>query len=370
MKVGLVSCSSGKKEGKHKAKDLYDSSLFNKSYRYAKMNFDEVRLLSAKHRLLDPMEEIENYDITLNDMGVEERREWSREVADSLNERYTDEDKLYFLTGKKYYEFVLEDLDIPHEIPMEGLGIGEKLGWLNDKIRVPLFFSSYITYNTFKRQIFSYSAVSKRALSCEVAFIDSGIFKENREIEDIASVQKRYGDVISSVDVMEDVDETVDNTLKWEDMTEGVPKEKKVYVLQGRDERDYMNCLRELEGSVDMEYVGLGGLIKKSDEKVKKLLSLVPELKGFGYDVHVFGIGIRFIPSIKKVSPTSWDTSSPVRDAIDGDIYTFNLKKRNLGKVTPKERGWIAHWNAEKIQDYLDRDFPKEEDQTNISQFC
>lgn len=354
-KVGLISCTKSKREGKHRAESLYTSPLFKKSFEYSLRRFDNIHLLSAKHGVLDLDEKIECYDKTLNNMDYEEREKWSKRVASELNEKYSKNDTLFFLCGKRYYELVTDYLEIPYQILMEGMGIGERLHWLNKKLDRTLFFSSYLTNNFFPRQIMSYKEANDRTLNrCRVSFIDSGILEEERKIRDIVEKQGR-GDFIASVDVLEDINKTVDNTLKWEDMTEGISKNRKVYVLQGKNKIDYMECFKELEGSIDdMKYLGLGGLIKKDGKEVKEILLLIPKLKKMGYNVHVFGIGIRYISLIRRLNPYSWDSSTPVRDAIDGKIYTSNLNKRDLGNVNPRERGWIAMWNARKIQSYLD----------------
>jgi len=370
MKVGLISCTKNKKEGAHRAEKLYDSALFKKSLDYSLREFDDIKFLSAKHHVLDPREEIEEYDKTLKDMKQEEKKEWSKKVATELEEEYSRNDTLFFLTGKDYYKYVINQLEIPYHVPMEGLGIGEKLHWLNKELSRTLFFSSYINDNFFPRQIMSYDEANDGTLDrCRTSFIDSGILKDDKEIKNVVRKQKK-GDFFASVDVMEDVDKTIDNTLKWENMVEDFSERRKVYVLQGEDKRDYMRCFKELRESIDdMKYLGLGGLIKKDGRKVKQILSLVPELKEMGYFVHIFGIGTNYVSLIKEAEPHSWDTSTPVRDAIEGTIYTNTLNKRNLGEVNSEERGQIAMWNARKVQDYLDNGGPEKNGIENLDKF-
>lgn len=134
MKVGLISCVSKKKEGEHKAENLYDSPLFNKSYKYAKSNFDKVFILSAKHHLLEPRQKIKNYDKTLNNMSKNEVDSWARKVANQLQEKLKGGEKLFFLAGKKYYESLLPLISFDYEILMEGKSIGPRLHWLNEHI--------------------------------------------------------------------------------------------------------------------------------------------------------------------------------------------------------------------------------------------
>ena len=75
-KIILLSCVSQKKNVKCKAKDLYVSSLFCKAYKYAqKLNPDKIYILSAKYHLLELDDEIEPYNLTLNDMSEVEKKE-------------------------------------------------------------------------------------------------------------------------------------------------------------------------------------------------------------------------------------------------------------------------------------------------------
>ncbi len=133
----LISCSSNKLPYKAKAKDLYIGSLFKKSFKYAKLlKPNKIFILSAKHELLDINKEIAPYNVTLNNMGVNERREWSENVLKQLEkETDTKKDNFIFLTGKKYREFISPNLK-NFVVPMEGLAIGKQLHFLNKKINI------------------------------------------------------------------------------------------------------------------------------------------------------------------------------------------------------------------------------------------
>lgn len=60
-KVGFVSCCKTKRKGFFKAKDLYISDLFKKSFSFCLANYDFVYILSAKYGLLNPNDFIEIY---------------------------------------------------------------------------------------------------------------------------------------------------------------------------------------------------------------------------------------------------------------------------------------------------------------------
>lgn len=137
MKIGLISCVKEKRDGIHKAKDLYISPFFKKSLKYALQNYDKVYILSAKHGLINLDDKIESYELTLNNMNRDERRSWYYKTATRLNEVInTEEDELYFLTGKNYYEGLLPLVRAKgRHIIMENLPSGKRLQWLNQHIR-------------------------------------------------------------------------------------------------------------------------------------------------------------------------------------------------------------------------------------------
>ena len=87
-KIVLIACVSKKSDKKQKAELLYQSSLFKKELQYAKevIRADKIFILSALHGLLNLSDEIEPYNLTLNDMAVAKRKAWAEEVLKSLRE--------------------------------------------------------------------------------------------------------------------------------------------------------------------------------------------------------------------------------------------------------------------------------------------
>ncbi len=137
--IFLVACVKEKKSGRVPAKDLYQSTWFKKARTYVEPYQAPWFILSAKHGLLSPDKKIAPYNETLNDMGVQERRDWADCVKAQMCEGLPPAKKVVILAGKKYRENLLKFLCCRFaciEIPMEGMGIGEQLAWLkkqNDK---------------------------------------------------------------------------------------------------------------------------------------------------------------------------------------------------------------------------------------------
>jgi len=136
--LGLVPCASLKQEYPCKASEMYSASdFFRKAYSYATKNYDFVAILSAKYGLLFPDDKIEPYDLTLNDMKSQQRKEWAEILFNQMKSRLRleDFDKVFFHAGKKYRQYLipkLENIGIECEVPLEHLGIGKQKAWYKE----------------------------------------------------------------------------------------------------------------------------------------------------------------------------------------------------------------------------------------------
>lgn len=134
-KIVLISCVSKKKNIRCKAEELYISPLFIKSLKYAKqLNPDNIYILSAKYGLVRNDEFLEPYNLTLNNFSKDERIEWSNKVIEKLKSVTSiDSDNFIILAGNNYYEYLINKLK-HYELPLDGLGIGKRLKWLDEHI--------------------------------------------------------------------------------------------------------------------------------------------------------------------------------------------------------------------------------------------
>lgn len=136
--LALVACASSKRAHPAPAADLYVSDLFRKARAYAEGNADDWFVLSAMHGLVAPGAVVEPYDLTLNTMGVAERRSWADRVWGRLEPLVESGDTVVFLAGMRYREGLIARLEacgVRVEVPMEGLGIGQQLAWLSGGAR-------------------------------------------------------------------------------------------------------------------------------------------------------------------------------------------------------------------------------------------
>lgn len=86
-------------------------------------NCDQWFILSAKHGLLSPFDEVESYDHTLYNAGS--RRLWSINLRNQLQP--FKHDHLIVLAGERYCGWA-DGFNVTR--PMQGLGIGRQLQWL------------------------------------------------------------------------------------------------------------------------------------------------------------------------------------------------------------------------------------------------
>lgn len=135
--VALVSCVKSKSDRPKPAKELYTSTLFRKSSKYARMVGDQWFILSAKYGLLSPEEKISPYEKTLNNMRVADRRKWAKGVLKQLKNIVHPGDEIVILAGVKYREHLiqpLQNMGCTISIPMEGLSFGLQLSWLKEHV--------------------------------------------------------------------------------------------------------------------------------------------------------------------------------------------------------------------------------------------
>lgn len=157
--LGLISCTKRKKDYPCKASEMYSASdLFRKAYAYCYKNYDDVAILSAKCGLLCPFEEIEPYNVTLNNMSIDQVKKWSDQVFQQLLWKIdiVDLDKVYFHTGKKYRQCLipmLEKMDIKCEVPLKNLSIGKQLAWYKEYDRWQYMSSCFSSFTSFRMSL-------------------------------------------------------------------------------------------------------------------------------------------------------------------------------------------------------------------------
>ena len=108
--VVLVSCSKSKRDGTHRAEDLYaPSDIFNKRVAFSNQEGDHWGVLSGKHAYLRPWDVVDSYD-----MHRKERSNiWAAFVLRDLltDLEYWDADEVITLAAKDYVEPLVPELE-------------------------------------------------------------------------------------------------------------------------------------------------------------------------------------------------------------------------------------------------------------------
>lgn len=138
MKVVFIGCVKTKEDHKCEAQDLYISPLFEKSFAYAKQLTEKegtIYILSAKYHLLPLEKVISPYDLTLNEMSSDEKKEWSDKVIQMCEkEGIKQDDEIVFLCGENYMHY-LKEYFTNYSEPLAGLALGETLHWLDENTK-------------------------------------------------------------------------------------------------------------------------------------------------------------------------------------------------------------------------------------------
>jgi hypothetical protein len=138
--VALVGCGKKKRTTKCKARDMYVGSLFRLAFEYAERTADDVHIISALHGLLPPFEEIESYQLSINQMLFHQKAAWAEGIVGDLLALYpmTRLD-LIFYAGNAYIRPILEAA-ANHErywdmqMPLEGMDLFERLRWFRENV--------------------------------------------------------------------------------------------------------------------------------------------------------------------------------------------------------------------------------------------
>lgn len=127
----LVSCVKEKLKHLARAEDLYVSPLFRLSLAYARQLAPSlIFILSAKYGLVGLTQEIDPYNLTLNQMPSYAVKEWAARVLAQLRlHADTTTDHFVFLAGARYRRYLTPHLR-SHSVPLQGLRLGEQLKYL------------------------------------------------------------------------------------------------------------------------------------------------------------------------------------------------------------------------------------------------
>ena len=142
-KLFLIACAKTKRNTRSPARDLYRSPLFLKSLAYAEQHADDVLIVSAKHGLVELDDELDPYDLTIGDLD-RSGRAWLSGKIDGAFARWRsrtlpilERGSIQVLAGDAYVRALMPTAvgSLGFRTPLAGLQIGERLAWLNTRLR-------------------------------------------------------------------------------------------------------------------------------------------------------------------------------------------------------------------------------------------
>jgi hypothetical protein len=140
--VILIGCVKRKLQTAAPAKDLYVSPLFRKGKAYAEHTDVPWFILSAKHGLVAPDDELEPYDLRLGATSRQYRREWGGGVVAALRQALGSIDGLNIEVhaGSAYVDSIRDELregGAKVVEPLAGLSLGPRLAWYGHRAIPP-----------------------------------------------------------------------------------------------------------------------------------------------------------------------------------------------------------------------------------------
>lgn len=133
--IVLIGCVKSKRDGRHRAEQLYTSALFAGRADYARNTGNPWLVLSSKYGLVRPDEIIETYDVTLKDLPAAERRRWSYRVLEQIDRKIGSlkGKTVEIHAGKAYRDRALlaglRERGAAVTAPLAELRQGEQLAW-------------------------------------------------------------------------------------------------------------------------------------------------------------------------------------------------------------------------------------------------
>ena len=131
----VLGCVKGKLHGRYRAADLYTSSLWARRRAYAEAAGQPWYVLSAKHGLLSPDDDVDWYNLSMRDLTPAARRAKGEaaavQVGATARRTFRSNDRRIH-AGALYVGAIrpaIKQRDGLVTLPFTRLGIGEQLRW-------------------------------------------------------------------------------------------------------------------------------------------------------------------------------------------------------------------------------------------------
>ncbi len=195
--------------------------------------------------------------------------------------------------------------------------------------------------NTSSKRRKNLREVSKKFL------VDVGVdLRGEKTSKQIAQIQvSSKVDVASSPDVFGNTQLTVDRAIEWSDELDNLGyRKKRIFVLQSDDRSAdmFLKCLDLHTQNNEIDYVGIGGLIRENDGRkrsLKKNMELLSELvPQINKKIHIFGagLGITSKGTLEDLNWYSLDSATSIFAAREHKLFDMDLRRQFLPIEIPR----------------------------------
>lgn len=140
MKVALIPCTNQKADKPGPAREVWTGSHFQFTLLHAETFYDKVYIMSYKYGFITPDTVIEPYDLNIQNRPAVERLQWWWIIKEDIARVVKEDNPTLFAiyTGNYERERIIRELFVNGVrniiVPWEGLGIGERMQAVYDKV--------------------------------------------------------------------------------------------------------------------------------------------------------------------------------------------------------------------------------------------
>lgn len=118
MRVGLIGCGKNKLPHAAPASELYTGPFFKlcKQWISKPGRVDAWGILSAKHGLVLPDQELEPYDLSLDKLSYQKRVAWGQGVRKQLELQWGVNDVIWLILAGAYYRVALDGMPFVEDV--------------------------------------------------------------------------------------------------------------------------------------------------------------------------------------------------------------------------------------------------------------
>lgn len=117
MRIGLIACSKRKLDHPAPAEELYIGPVFKLAKKWITRTgrVDAWAILSARHGLVMPDQEIEPYDVSLSSLPSLQKARWCDWVHEQLMDKW-GEDAIYMVVAGADYRAALSQMSLVEDV--------------------------------------------------------------------------------------------------------------------------------------------------------------------------------------------------------------------------------------------------------------